>query len=170
MGELARTLVSLSGPSSVHGIIPTALIRYEANYDPANGEDASKAIDENVFGKTTVVVDMHTRKRMMCSLVQKGGPGSGFIAMSGGFGTLEELMEMVTWNQLGIHDKGICVLNIDGYWGGVLQWVRDAVKAGFIGEGNGEIMKEARSAEEAVKVLKGYKNSPERMQLTWEDE
>lgn len=48
--------------------------------------------------------------------VVSGGPGSGFIALPGGYGTFEELMEVVTWNQLGIHNRGIVVLNVDGYW------------------------------------------------------
>ena len=107
MGELARTLVQLSGPNSVHGIIPKPLMQYEAKYDPADGDDASSAISETLFGRTTVVPDMHTRKRMMCTQVQEGGPGSGFIALSGGFGTLEELAEVTTWNQLGIHDLSL---------------------------------------------------------------
>ena len=170
MGEVAKTLVQLSGPKSVHGIIPTALMKYEKKYDPANGDDASTAIDEEYFGKTTVVSDMHTRKRMMCTLVQEGGPGSGFIAMSGGFGTLEELAEVTTWNQLGIHDKGIVVLNIDGYWDGLLNWVKDAVGAGFISEKNGGIVAQAKTPEEAIEALAKYNISEDRLQLKWGEE
>jgi uncharacterized protein (TIGR00730 family) len=105
MGELARTLVSLSGPMAVHGIIPTALVSLERQ---------GKAPDENLYGRTTVVPDMHTRKRMMAQEVVDGGPGGGFVALPGGFGTIEELMEAVTWNQLGIHDRGICIFNVEG--------------------------------------------------------
>jgi uncharacterized protein (TIGR00730 family) len=105
MGELARSLVSLSGPSAVHGIIPAALVSMERQ---------GKAPDESVYGRTTVVADMHTRKRMMAQEVVNGGPGGGFVALPGGYGTLEELMEAVTWNQLGIHDRGICIFNVDG--------------------------------------------------------
>jgi len=130
MGELARTLVSLSGPDSVHGVIPSALLPLEAQRRDVlrNGEIQQEEVlapkatakrdvnmpPEHIFGRTTIVPDMHTRKRMMCELVCAGGPGSGFIALSGGYGTLEELMEIVTWNQLGIHDKGICVHNVEG--------------------------------------------------------
>jgi len=105
MGELARTLVSLSGSSAVHGIIPTALVSLERQ---------GRAPDESIYGRTTIVPDMHTRKRMMAQEVVDGGPGGGFVALPGGFGTMEELMEAVTWNQLGIHDRGICIFNVEG--------------------------------------------------------
>lgn len=59
MGELAQTLVSLSGPDAVHGIIPRALLRYERNYVETGGEvDPQSLIDENVYGRMTVVEDM----------------------------------------------------------------------------------------------------------------
>ena len=170
MGELARTLVSLSGPSSVHGIIPSALIKYEKdNTASLTTNHLSQPIDESLYGQTTVVSDMHTRKSIMASYVLKGGSGSGFVALSGGYGTLEELMEMVTWNQLGIHDKGIVVFNVDGYYDGVLGWVNRAVESGFIGKGNGRIIVEASDAEETVKALKEYKTSVERFNLDWKE-
>lgn len=190
MGELAKTLVFLAGPEAVHGIIPAALLPLEAQRrdELANGELekvksandnlAPKATeqrhintpDEKVYGKTTIVPDMHTRKRMMSSMVCAGGPGSGFIALSGGYGTLEELMEVVTWNQLGIHDKGVCIYNVDGYWNGIMQWVKDSVEAGFVQEGNKEILKEGTSAEDCVKVLQEYTASQGRFKLNWNDE
>ena len=71
MGELASTLVSLSGTEAVHGIIPEALLRYERNYEP--GQEASEVIDESKYGRTTVVKDMHTRKQMMAQEVIDGG-------------------------------------------------------------------------------------------------
>lgn len=52
--------------------------------------------DENVYGKTMIVKDMHTRKQEMAKRFKEGGPGSGFVALSGGYGTPEELMEMTT--------------------------------------------------------------------------
>lgn len=162
MGEIARTLVSLSGPASVHGIIPTALMRYEQKSD-----DGEPSIDEKIFGRTTVVKDMHTRKAAMAAEVSAGGPGSGFVALSGGFGTLEELMEVATWNQLGIHDKGVCVYNVDGYWDGLLRWVKDAVEAGFISRENGKILVAGTTPEEIIGLLKDYTNSKERFQLEW---
>lgn len=95
MGEVARTLVSLSGPQAVHGVIPEALLKYERNGRDKNGE-VKVEIDENVYGRTTVVKDMHTRKQLMAKEVIESGPGGGFVALSGGYGTLEELMEVIT--------------------------------------------------------------------------
>lgn len=170
MGEVARTLVSLSGPSSVHGIIPAPLVRYEQGPNSiAPSENGGKAgvPSEEVYGRTTVVKDMHTRKQMMAREVLAGGPGSGFIALPGGYGTMEELMEVVTWNQLGIHGRGVVVLNVEGYWNGLLDWVRGSVEAGFVGEGNRNIIVEASSGEEAVIALKEYKVSEGRFKLEW---
>jgi uncharacterized protein (TIGR00730 family) len=114
MGEFARELVALSGPSSVHGIIPRALVAHEQPaYDASN---PASHIDETVFGRTTIVSDMHTRKKMMAQEVIQGGPGGGFVALSGGYGTFEELMEVTTWNQLNIHSMPVVVYNVDGYW------------------------------------------------------
>jgi len=165
MGEIAKTLVSLSGPDSVHGIIPEALVRFERDYE--EGKSVSKTIDETQFGRTTVVKDMHTRKQMMAQEVINGGEGGGFVALSGGYGTLEELMEVVTWNQLGIHARGIVVYNVEGYWDGLLQWVRKAVSAGFIAKNNEGIMVEATSAEGVVDALKNYQNAEGRFRLHW---
>jgi uncharacterized protein (TIGR00730 family) len=171
MGQVARTLVALSGPDSVHGIIPAPLVKYEhgpnSTGPSVNGE---KAPDENLYGQTTVVKDMHTRKHMMAKEVIAGGPGSGFIALPGGYGTLEELMEVVTWNQLGIHGSGIVVLNVDGYWDGLMDWVRGSVDAGFVQEGNANIIVEAKSGEEAVKALQEYKVCEGRFKLEWGNE
>ena len=166
MGELARTLVTLSGPESVHGVIPEALIRFEQ--EGREGEtDVKSTIDEAIFGRTTVVSDMHSRKHLMAKKVMEGGPGSGFVALSGGFGTMEELMEVVTWNQLGIHGCGIVVFNVEGYYDGLITWIRTAVSSGFISGGNAGILVEALSAEECIRCLQEYKVSEERMKLDW---
>lgn len=159
MGELASTLVSLSGPSSVIGIIPSALVRYE---------QSGKAPDREQYGETITVNSMHTRKHLMARHVVAGGKGSGFVALSGGYGTLEELMEVTTWNQLGIHDVGVAVLNIEGYWDGLLTWARGAVEAGFISPANGGIVLEAKTPEEVIDGLKNYQNSKGRLELKWE--
>jgi uncharacterized protein (TIGR00730 family) len=165
MGELARTLVSLSGPSSVHGIIPEALIRYEQAGRESGVQ--SSPIDAKVYGRTTTVKDMHSRKQMMAQEVKAGGPGSGFVALSGGYGTLEELMEMVTWNQLGIHKEAIAVYNVDGFYDGLMAWVRSAVTGGFVSESNRSVMVEATSASGVVKALQDYKLSAGRFKLDW---
>ena len=100
MGEVARTLVSLSGPEAVHGVIPKALIKYEQQNGKAAGSEDNEGSNaqSTEYGKVTVVPNMHTRKQMMAKEVIEGGPGSGFVALSGGWGTLEELAEMTTWS------------------------------------------------------------------------
>ena len=158
MGEVARTLVSLSGPQSVHGIIPEALVRHEAEGMPV----------EQMFGKTTIVGTMHERKHLMMQLVRAGGPGSGFIALSGGYGTMEELMEVTTWNQLGIHDRGIVLYNVDGYWNGLVQWINDAVGAGFVKETARDTVLVRDTAEGCVAALRDYRLSSSRLKLDWE--
>jgi uncharacterized protein (TIGR00730 family) len=168
MGEVARTLVSLSGPDSVHGIIPAALTRLEQNHDPT--DPTGHSIDHKIYGRTTVVKDMHTRKQMMAQEVINGGPGGGFIALSGGYGTFEELMEVTTWNQLGIHSMPVIVYNVDGYWSGLIEWVKNAVSSGFIAPSNAGILSEALSAEEVITCLKEYENAPGRFNLTWEEQ
>lgn len=218
MGELARTLVSLSGPDSVHGVIPSALVHFERSGRPTGSSDEQKpeptlstipdtpsvsdgitvtnattvsasstsnlasatdatandsdspdrnsAIDPR-YGRTTTVPTMHARKALMTRLVLAGGRGSGFCALPGGYGTLEELMEVVTWNQLGIHDRGVCVLNVAGYWDGVLGWVRSSVEQGFVTRENGGIVVEARDAEGVVSALREYRVSGGRFRLDW---
>lgn len=94
MGAVSSTLIRLSGPRSVHGIVPAALVEKEQEgLVPA----------ESMFGRTTVVKDMHTRKALMAR------EADAFVALPGGFGTLDEMFEVITWNQLGIHDKPIVV-------------------------------------------------------------
>lgn len=159
MGELARSLVSLAGPQSVHGIIPSALMQLERKADAVP--------DETIYGRTTIVADMHTRKQMMAREVMEGGPGGGFVALSGGYGTLEELMEVVTWNQLGIHALGVVIFNIDGYYDGLIQWVGKAVEAGFVGEGNRGIIVEAKQVDDVVRSLRDYRVAEGRFKLEW---
>ncbi|KAF2652423.1 hypothetical protein K491DRAFT_695590 [Lophiostoma macrostomum CBS 122681] len=166
MGEVARTLVSLSGPTSVHGIIPAALVTLEQNHNP--DAPTSTTIDERVYGRTTVVKDMHTRKQMMARAVIDGGPGGGFVALSGGYGTLEELMEITTWNQLGIHSMPVIALNVEGYWDGLIEWTRNAIRSGFIAESNRGILAEAKSAEEVLTCLREYSVAEGRFKLTWD--
>lgn len=161
MGEVARSLVALSGPSAVHGIIPAALVKYEN--EPAG-------IDEKIYGRTTIVKDMHTRKQLMAREVIDGGPGSGFVALSGGYGTLEELMEITTWSQLGIHGMPVLVYNVDGYWDSLLTWLKNAVSLGFINPSNAGILVEALSAEDVLTCLKEYKNAEGRFDLEWNDQ
>lgn len=194
MGELAKTLVALSGPQAVRGIIPRALIQTETDRSKRNDDDEetprkvertmsakeleriesnddadpdSKVVPESQFGATTIVPDMHTRKRMMALSVGAGGPGSGFVALAGGYGTIEEVMEMVTWNQLGIHKIPIVLVNINGYWNGLLDWVRNSIREGFVSEGAANILVEVKGPDQVVEALREYKVAPGRFKLDW---
>ena len=182
MGELARTLTSLSGPDAVHGIIPKALVRYEQSSPQpqndhhqqqqgtkmGNGDQELLLPDPQIFGHTTLVSSMHERKQLMTELVLQGGPGSGFIALPGGYGTLEELAEVTTWNQLGIHGLGIVVFDVDGFWTPLRGWVDDAVGKGFISEGNRGIVRWAADAEGCLRELREYTVGSGRFDLDWE--
>lgn len=177
MGEVARTIVKLNGPDAVHGIIPSPLVRVEEghqNKDTGEGKTAERVVSGSgagdvieEFGRTTVVPDMHTRKRMMATEVIDGGPGSGFVVLPGGFGTLEEAMEMITWNQLNIHTRGIVFVNVEGYYDGVFDWVKKAVEEVFVEEVNQGILVKCDRAEEVLDILTEYKLSRGRMPLDW---
>lgn len=193
MGQLAKTVVSLSGPESVRGIIPRALVRSEKDLTTrsetsqfstkeaertmsdealqkidSNEDPDASIVPESEFGATTIVPDMHTRKRMMAQYVGAGGPGSGFVALAGGYGTMEEVMEMVTWNQLGIHKIPIVLVNIDGYWDGLLNWVKNSVNAGFVSSGQSNVLVEVKSTDDVVAALRGYEPAPGNYKLDWD--
>ena len=76
-------------------------------------------------------------------------------------------MEVVTWNQVGIHERPVVVFNVEGYWDGVLAWIRDAVGTGFVREGQRDILVQAKSAEEVGRRLREYKVSDGRLDLKW---
>lgn len=151
MGAVASAHVKLGG--DVHGIIPAALI---------NKEQTGNFPSPLEFGRTTVVHDMHERKAMM------GKESDAFVALPGGFGTMEELFEIVTWNQLGIHDCPIVILNVGGFYDGLLGWIRNSVKQGFIPENVSTIISEAKSVEEVAEKIKNYRPAPGRFNLDWE--
>ncbi|KAF5592962.1 lysine decarboxylase [Fusarium subglutinans] len=161
MGAIASTLVQLSGQSAVQGIIPVALAKYEERL-------TKKRADPSKFGSRTVVKDMHTRKRLMIESVIGGAPGSGFVALSGGYGTLEELLETTTWYQLGIHRCGICVFDVCGFYKGLMDWVRQAAQAGFVGTEDATILRVATTAEDVIDCLGSNDHRYSRMgELEW---
>ena len=110
MGIIADEVMRLGG--HVTGVIPKALVR--------------KEVGHRQISELHVVENMHERKAMMADLAD------GFIAMPGGIGTLEELFEVMTWAQLGFHDKPIGVLNVDGYYDALLAFLQHTVQQGFL--------------------------------------
>ena len=145
MGEIARTLVQLSGKDAVTGVSPLSLLGRERPDVPEQTEQ---------YGRMTIVPDIQARKKLMLELVRDGGPGSGFVALSGGIGTMDEIMEMANLNQLGEHNRRSCLLNVNGYWDGILQWIEKAVEEGFAREGVRHILGSVTEAGEVAKWLR----------------
>ena len=114
MGTLADAVLELGGV--VHGVIPKML--------------KDKEIAHLDLTELHVVGSMHERKSLMAEL------SDGFIALPGGFGTLEELIEILTWGQLRFHDKPCGVLNVRGYFDKLLDYVDHMHREGFLREEN----------------------------------
>ncbi|AKU24817.1 TIGR00730 family Rossman fold protein [Massilia sp. NR 4-1] len=110
MGIIADEVLRLGG--EVTGVIPTKLVERE--------------VAHNGLTRQFIVKDMHERKAMMAEL------SDGFIAMPGGLGTLEELFEMLTWAQIGIHNKPVGLLNMNGYYDRLVDFVEHARSQGFV--------------------------------------
>ena len=90
---------------------------------------------------------MHERKRLMAEM------SDGVIALPGGCGTLEELLEIITWKQLGLYLKPIVVLNADGYFNPLLEMLQKAIDENFMRPEHGNIWVVAHTPEEAVQLL-----------------
>jgi uncharacterized protein (TIGR00730 family) len=94
-----------------------------------------------------VVPTMHERKARMVRLAD------AFLILPGGYGTLDEMMEIITWKQLRLHAKPCIVINTAGYWDGLLEFLDRAVEAGFLKAENRGLLQVAGSADEAVGML-----------------
>jgi uncharacterized protein (TIGR00730 family) len=110
MGILADAALAAGG--EVIGVIPSAL--------------ATKELAHRGLTRLEVVASMHERKALMAELA------SGFVALPGGVGTLEELFEVVTWGQLGLHRKPCGVLDVEGYWSDLGRMLDHAVEESFL--------------------------------------
>lgn len=110
MGVIATEVMRLGGEAT--GVIPQVLL--------------DKEVGHVGLTRLHIVKDMHERKAMMAEL------SDGFIAMPGGVGTLEELFEVFTWFQLGLHDKPIGLLNVNGFYDGLVAFLQHQVSQGFL--------------------------------------
>jgi uncharacterized protein (TIGR00730 family) len=110
MGIIADAVLEQGGKA--HGVIPQMLI--------------DKEIAHQGLTELHVVASMHARKTMMAAL------SDGFVAMPGGYGTLEEFIEIITWGQLRFHDKPCGLLNIDGYFDQLIGYLDHANAEGFL--------------------------------------
>ena len=131
MGVIADEVLRLGG--DVTGVIPHALVQREVGHTGLT----------RIF----VVKDMHERKAMMAEL------SDGFIAMPGGMGTLEELFEMLTWSQLGIHAKPVGVLNVNGFFDGLVGFIGHLHAEGFVRAEHAGLMMVEATPEAIVRRL-----------------
>jgi uncharacterized protein (TIGR00730 family) len=134
MGVTADTALAAGG--EVIGVMPQALINREIGHPGLT--------------ELRVVDSMHERKALMAKLAD------AFVALPGGIGTLEELIEVYTWSQLGIHDKACGVLNVGGYYDGLVAFLDDAVAAGFLREQHREVLSVAGSPAELLDQLAAF--------------
>jgi len=136
MGAVADS--ALAGGAEVIGVLPEVL--------------AGKEIAHAGLTRLELVSTMHQRKARMAELAD------AFLILPGGYGTLEELLEVVTWAQLRLHAKPCILINTAGYWDAFLAFLDTAVAAGFLKAKNRELLLVAETAQQAVGLLVGPRN------------
>ena len=131
MGLIADTMLELGG--EVYGVIPQALVDIEV---------AHPSVTE-----LHIVETMHERKAKMTDLAD------GFLALPGGIGTLDEFFEAWSWNALGYHKKPFCLLNVEGFWDGLIAFIDHASDKGFLSAQRRSQLLVASTPEEALELL-----------------
>ena len=131
MGTIADAVLAADG--EVIGVIPEALMDAE--------------VAHHQLTRLEVVADMHVRKARMIELAD------AMVALPGGLGTLEELFEALTWLQLRLHHKPCALLNVAGYYDGLLQFLDGAVADGFLSSENRALLKVHQDPELLLDVL-----------------
>ncbi|MEN9980674.1 MAG: hypothetical protein RL542_461 [Bacteroidota bacterium] len=135
MGAVADGVLSKGG--KVIGVLPKFL--------------KTKEIAHENLTELILVDTMHERKTTMHELCD------GVIALPGGFGTLEEFFEMLTWGQLGLHQKPIAILNIEGFYDLLNEFVQTMVDKGFLKELNQQMLLVSDNIEELLEKMENYK-------------
>ena len=128
MGAVADAV--LAGGGAVTGVIPDSLVRAELAHEGLTRLD--------------VVDSMHTRKARMAELAD------GFVALAGGFGTFEELLEVLTWNQLGFIRKPVVLFDVEGFYTPMLEMFERAVEAGFVRAEHAALAQRAVTADQVL--------------------
>jgi uncharacterized protein (TIGR00730 family) len=134
MGVLADAALEAGG--EVIGVIPQDLIDHEVGHQGLT--------------ELRVVSSMHERKALMAEL------SDGFMALPGGAGTLEELIEIYTWSQLGLHRKPMGVINVSGYYDGLAGLLDHAVAEGFLREQHRSAMHFTDTPEQLLDAFEGW--------------
>ncbi|PSC73469.1 cytokinin riboside 5 -monophosphate phosphoribohydrolase LOG3-like [Micractinium conductrix] len=140
MGAVAEAVGAGLGPEAVLGVIPAAL-------EP-------REISGTTVGEIRVVKTMHERKAMMFE------EADAFVTIPGGFGTLDETLEITTWQQLGFHAKPVGVLNVRGFFDGLLAFLDHATSEGFIRPASRAILIAANTPRELIDALAAYQPPP----------
>jgi uncharacterized protein (TIGR00730 family) len=135
MGAVADA--ALGGGSEVIGVLPEVL--------------AGREIAHVKLTRLELVPTMHERKARMAALAD------AFLVLPGGYGTLDELLEAVTWAQLKLHRKPCILINTVGYWDGLLRFLDSTVAAGFLKQKNRELLLVAANGAEAVRMAAGQR-------------
>jgi uncharacterized protein (TIGR00730 family) len=130
MGAVADA--ALTSGAEVIGVLPRVL--------------AGSELAHTGLTRLEIVETMHQRKARMVALAD------AFLILPGGYGTLDELLEILTWAQLKIHAKPCVVINTAGYWNGLLQFLDHAVADGFLKERNRDLLRVAETAGDAVRL------------------
>ncbi|KAJ3070180.1 hypothetical protein HDU98_006797 [Podochytrium sp. JEL0797] len=155
MGQVAASALENGG--KVLGIIPEAIAS-------AKGFKGDRVAGEyTLHGETVIVKDMHTRKALMNEV------SNAFVALPGGLGTFEEILEILTWSQLSIHSKPIVILNTNGFYEPLKLMLAQAVREGFMKEGNSKLGVFADTPQQAVDALFSYVLPSDRFALAWTD-
>jgi uncharacterized protein (TIGR00730 family) len=145
MGVLADAVLAEDG--EIIGVIPRALM---------DREIAHRGVTD-----MRVVGSMHERKALMAELAD------AFIALPGGIGTLEELFEVYTWAQLGLHGKPCALLNVEGYYDSIAGFLAVAVEERFLREGHREMLMFEREPRALIERLREFQ--PNSVQPKWID-
>ena len=158
--EAARELGSLLAAGSIeliYGGGNCGLMGVLADEVLKNGGRVTGVIPEGLMGKELahlqltelhVVTDMHERKALMSSLAD------GFIALPGGFGTFEELFEVITWGQLGLQQKPIGLVNVEGFFDPVLELIDHAIREGFVRPEQRHLLVSSPSPKEVLQMIR----------------
>ncbi|MFF9428393.1 TIGR00730 family Rossman fold protein [Streptomyces sp. NPDC014746] len=131
MGAVAGA--ALANGAGVTGVVPQDLHERERS--------------QKALGQIFVVRSMHERKALMYRL------STAFAVLPGGFGTLDELMEVATWNQLGLHRKPVVLLNTKGYFDSLLAFLDHAAQEGFLSPEDRALVRATGDVEEALDLL-----------------
>ena len=138
MGSVADGALAAGG--EVTGVIPQELVDRELAHDGLT--------------RLHVVGSLHERKALMAEL------SDAFVALPGGFGTLDELVEQLTWSQLGLHAKPIGLLDAEGYWGPLIALARHATEEGFVREADLRAIAVAEDGEALLDRLAALETAP----------